>query len=61
MRCGCGHIRMVHGPENGPCYGFIDSFRLPCFCTEYDEQTPKFRNIVTVNLPEPEDAEAPQA
>jgi hypothetical protein len=52
---------MVHGPENGPCYGFIDSFRLPCFCTEYDEQTPKFRNIVTVNLPEPEDAEAPQA
>lgn len=51
---------MVHHFGEGTCHGYIDTFAIPCYCTEYDEQTPKFRNMITVNLPEPDDAEAPQ-
>lgn len=50
MRCGCGHIKIIHDGM-GFCHGYMETFRVPCECTEYDEQTAKHRNIITVELP----------
>ena len=52
MRCGCGHIKVVHHGGDGYCHGRLDGYRLPCDCTAYDENTPKYRNIITVELPD---------